>query len=389
MKKKDGSLNKMVVVISVMFLIFAGVLFGFGKNDNSDESSVQTSNMNLPNYAYSSPMTLKAYEYTTLNPWLIQQVPCYCECFRMGHNSLKSCFITENGTYDNHASQCDICVGEVIKVKKMYEDGMDIENIRIKIDEEYKKYGQPTNTSLKSRNVTNSVMNPIDYSNLSLTEEFDSLSDGLKMTPYGVNWARFINIKAISRSSLEQYTSDMIRPVEFYGLPLIGMYSGDYSTNSWIELHDIGRNNVSVNPRDRNGMSNIVTDRPFVYGHSDNVKRIAGHLAEMDIEQSSYPDYQSVLDIVDDENAAIASVTKDVSAFSDITYTGFTILEDENVEMVRAYHITDAESIPPYIYDSEKTASNRGFDTYKVTLESDVLEITMVADLSTLLDEKV
>lgn len=388
---KDSRYVKGVVVIAIAILVLVTslVLSGFLKDDGPGEDSVQASSLNLPSYAYSNPMTLKAYEYTTLNPGLIEQVPCYCECFRMGHKSLKNCFITEEGSYDRHGSGCDICVGEVIKIKKMYEDGKSIEEIREEIDKEYSQYGEPTNTPLKGENYTVSSVNPTDYSDLSLTEEFDSLSDGLKMTPYGVNWARFIDLKQISGTPLEQYASDMVRSEVFYGYPLVGMYSGDYSATSWIEFHDTGKENINVIPREGNGMSNIVTSRPFAYGQSGNIERVAEHLEEMKIEESSYPPYKPVLEVVDDEDASLASVKRDVSAFSDITYTAFRTVENGKVEMVKAYHITDAGSIPQYIYDSEQTASSRGFDKYEVMLEDDVLEIRMVADLTTLLNEKV
>ncbi|MCL7412755.1 MAG: PCYCGC domain-containing protein [ANME-2 cluster archaeon] len=385
-KKQDKSpINKQIILIVVVVMLSAGIFVGLGgSNNGTDDDESSTSSLDLPGFAYSTPLSLKAYEYTTLNPEIIDQVPCYCGCGGMGHMSLKNCYIWDDGEYDNHASQCDICVGEVIKVKKMYEDGLSLEEIRAKIDVEYRKYGPAGGYREGSSIVTAPV---VDLSGLSLTEDFNSLSDGLKMTPYGLNWARFINVKSIAGTSLESYASEMVQPTSFYGTPVIGMLSADYSATSWIELHDIGRTDVTIQPRNGDGMLNIVTGRPFIYGHSGNVARTIELLG--DVEQSSYPKYQSLLVAVDDESYDIGSVTTEISMFSDMKYTGLKALDNGNIEKVVAYHVTDEVSIPRSIYDAQKTGAARGFDTYEVTLDSDVLVIRLVADLSTVLNENV
>ncbi|MDO9518042.1 MAG: PCYCGC motif-containing (lipo)protein [Methanosarcinaceae archaeon] len=386
-KKQDKSqINKQIMLVVVVGILSAGIFIGFGNSKTNADDNELASSLNLPGYAYSSPITLKAYEYTALNPQIIDQVPCYCGCGGLGHESLLNCFMTDDGEYDNHASQCDICVGEVIKIKKMYEDGLSIDVIRANIDNDYRKYADPTGYRDGSSVTPASA---VDLSGLSLTEEFDSLSDGLKMTPYGLNWARFININGIAGTPLESYASEMVQPTGFYGTPVVGMLSADYSATSWIELHDIGRTDVTVQPNNGNGMTNIVTGRPFIYGHSGNVARTAELLGSGDVEQSSYPIYQSVLVAVNDESYNFASVTTEIIAFSDVKYTGLKPLDNGKIEKVVAYHITDEVSIPRSIYDAQKTSVARGFDSYEVTLDNDVLIIKMVSDLSTALNENV
>lgn len=389
-KTQDKSqTNKKIMLIVVVGILSAGILVGFGGNNDVAEDDGSTSSLDLPGYAYSSPITLKAYEYTTLNPQIIDQVPCYCGCGGIGHESLLNCYITDDGEYSNHASQCDICVGEVIKIKKMSEDGLSIDEIRANIDSDYRKYGAPSGYRDGSLTITTSSAPSVDMSGLSLTEEFDSLSDGLKMSPYGINWARFINVKGIAGTPLESYASEMVQPVGFYGAPVVGMLSADYSATSWIELHDIGRTDFIVQPRNGDGMTNIVNGRPFIYGHSGNVARTAELMGSGDVEQSSYPAYESVLVAVGDESYNFASVTTEVSMFSDVKYTGLKALDNGKIEKVVAYHVTDEASISSSIYDAQKTGVTRGFDSYEVTLDNDVLVISMVSDLLTVLNENV
>lgn len=54
-----------------------------------------------------SPFQTHAYELASKIPAVIHQMPCYCYCDRMGHNSLHSCF---EGT---HGAQCDVCLKEL------------------------------------------------------------------------------------------------------------------------------------------------------------------------------------------------------------------------------------------------------------------------------------
>ncbi|MCX9013372.1 MAG: hypothetical protein OIN89_01000 [Candidatus Methanoperedens sp.] len=76
-------------------------------------------NLKLPSYAYTNALTLKAYTFATEHPELLEQIPCYCGCGdHSGHRYLRDCFIHDDGTYDEHASFCDICIGEALKVQK-------------------------------------------------------------------------------------------------------------------------------------------------------------------------------------------------------------------------------------------------------------------------------
>ncbi len=66
----------------------------------------------------------EAYQIARDNPALIAQLHCYCGCDKEeGHKNLLDCY------RDTHGSRCEICVGEAIQAKRMFEQGVPIEQI--------------------------------------------------------------------------------------------------------------------------------------------------------------------------------------------------------------------------------------------------------------------
>lgn len=53
------------------------------------------------------PYQVRAYELAAKIPGVINQLPCYCYCERIGHKSLHTCYET------NHGAHCGICMAEV------------------------------------------------------------------------------------------------------------------------------------------------------------------------------------------------------------------------------------------------------------------------------------
>ena len=53
------------------------------------------------------PYQVHAYELAAKIPGVINQLPCYCYCERLGHKSLHTCFESDHGAH------CGICMKEV------------------------------------------------------------------------------------------------------------------------------------------------------------------------------------------------------------------------------------------------------------------------------------
>ncbi|MFQ5887353.1 MAG: PCYCGC motif-containing (lipo)protein [Candidatus Hydrothermarchaeales archaeon] len=102
----------------------------------------------LPAYTQTNAVTAQAYTISTEIPGILEKIPCYCSCGVIGHDSLKECFLSENGEFVDHASYCDVCINEALDVDRWYKEGVSIEEIRSRIDEKYKQYGEPTDTPL-------------------------------------------------------------------------------------------------------------------------------------------------------------------------------------------------------------------------------------------------
>ncbi len=71
-----------------------------------------------------SPFQTHAYELASKIPAVIHQMPCYCYCDRMGHNSLHSCF------EGPHGAQCDVCLKELYYTYGEKKKGKTVAQIR-------------------------------------------------------------------------------------------------------------------------------------------------------------------------------------------------------------------------------------------------------------------
>jgi len=382
--KKKGNSTLIIGVVAVILLAAVVAVLSSGPSTKTATSS----EIKLPSYAYTNPLTLKGYRYATEHPEILEQIPCYCGCGgHSGHRFLRDCYIHDDWTYDDHASFCDVCIGEAIKVQDYLAQGKTLKEARALIDEEYsKKGGDRTNTppvsdyyvpllSPKVVGIPTSVPpKQIDLSTYSLPGNFKSLADGLNLTPAGVNRAYFINAKMLIGTEMEgQYVQGSVQPDSFYGKKIMAMYSADFSPTSWIEFHDLGYDqtkDIKLSARVEAGMKNIVNTRPMIYGHSQNVDNVMKLMNDPNSMATSYSTYKSLLDAVDYQSAAYALVITQPARFSDINYLSLSPV-DGKIEMVKAYHIIDDKSIPA------------AFNKYAPQIKGNVLIIKVTGDLTT------
>lgn len=95
-----------------------------------------------------SQTTQTAYRFAVANPDLMKQVPCYCGCGEMGHQSNYQCYVQSDAggqvVFDQHALGCSICVDITIDAIRMLGEGKDAAEIKSVIDATYSQYG-PSN----------------------------------------------------------------------------------------------------------------------------------------------------------------------------------------------------------------------------------------------------
>jgi hypothetical protein len=102
----------------------------------------------LPRVSYqpAGPMAViqQVYEFAARHPEVLQYMPCYCGCERIGHRGNHDCFVKSraaNGTitqWDEHGIGCAVCLGVGRDAMTLFNGGAKPAQIRAAID---KKYG--------------------------------------------------------------------------------------------------------------------------------------------------------------------------------------------------------------------------------------------------------
>lgn len=90
--------------------------------------------------------TVHNYQFAEQHAELLDAIPCYCGCHRLGHGSLLECYLRPEGGFEQHASGCGICGWETDDVERLLGEGDDPSVIRTVIDEKYAEFGAGTDT---------------------------------------------------------------------------------------------------------------------------------------------------------------------------------------------------------------------------------------------------
>ena len=144
------------VTLFVAVLALAGSLFllpscSSGQSAPSTSEAPATTNATsqreFPSFVYNSAQVLQAYETAVRMPEVLLLMPCYCSCGEAhGHKDLKDCFFKEDGSLNDHGAFCEICDMEVADIAKWQEEGYSLSEIRQRIEQKYRDYGEPTDT---------------------------------------------------------------------------------------------------------------------------------------------------------------------------------------------------------------------------------------------------
>jgi hypothetical protein len=102
----------------------------------------------LPRVGFEPPRSMaviqQVYEFAARHPEVLQHVPCYCGCERVGHNGNHDCFVKTRATngrvaeWDAHGMGCTICIDVARDALALHNTGATPTAIRAAID---KKYG--------------------------------------------------------------------------------------------------------------------------------------------------------------------------------------------------------------------------------------------------------
>lgn len=103
------------VLLLTVIVVFAVVAFGQGDHVpayNNAPPKPGEVNPIMPKdqqtgELFSHDYQVHAYELAAKIPGVINQLPCYCYCERIGHKSLHTCFES------NHGAHCGVCMKEI------------------------------------------------------------------------------------------------------------------------------------------------------------------------------------------------------------------------------------------------------------------------------------
>jgi len=134
--------SKTFWAILIVFISLLGVSYYF---QNRGVSKGQ-----LPQYALRNSEVETAYRYVVDNSGKMEKLPCYCNCYKLGHRSVKDCFINKTGeervVFNDHGANCGICYSIILDAKRLLSDNNSIKEVRSFVDDKYSQYGTPTKT---------------------------------------------------------------------------------------------------------------------------------------------------------------------------------------------------------------------------------------------------
>src|SRR3989339_1197174 len=104
--------STMIIICVVLIIAVVGIL-----------SIMPGKATDVPWYAKQDKSTLEAYTFAFESSEDLNGVNCYCGCMQHQHDGrlhsrgLLDCFTKPDGSFDRHASQCDMCINDALQVK--------------------------------------------------------------------------------------------------------------------------------------------------------------------------------------------------------------------------------------------------------------------------------
>ena len=108
----------------------------------------------LPRVSFDPPLPMaeiqQVYEFAARHPEVLQYMPCYCGCERIGHTANHSCFVKSRAAdgrvteWDSHGIGCGVCLAVGRDAMALFNSGAKPIAIRAAIDKKYGPSSMPT-----------------------------------------------------------------------------------------------------------------------------------------------------------------------------------------------------------------------------------------------------
>jgi hypothetical protein len=234
-----------------------------------------------------------------------------------------------------------------------------------------------------------------------IQHEFNSIADGLEMSPEGVVSALYVDLQKTKGTPLESVygNPELINSYFSYGADVTKRYSAIYENGSGFELHQIPDQKISIPPDTRvvpyegyqilyrlNGtyMWNLVGS-PVAAGPIQNLMSVVDVLEGNATASSEYDQLLSLADSEDSIFQEVDTKTNDTAIPADKYYRNLKKLDDGSY--MQEYLFLNPESeITERISTLQANCTERGV-AYNVTNEGNVTKLIITADFESLYTE--
>lgn len=230
--------------------------------------------------------------------------------------------------------------------------------------------------------------------------QFNSIADGLNMSPEGVVFAEYVNIQNIKGTPLEQsYENTTANLKQFYGADVTKLYTANYADGSEFELHAIPQQRILNNSfvpvpyhsyyllsRGSSGEAWNVIGSPVVLGSRQTVKNV---IDVLEGNATSTTQYNGILNQVDPENVIIQEVAMKTNytmeAVADQYYMDLRKQDDGSYAQTSLF-MNLKPDVAKNITALQTTSSERGVK-YNITSSGNITKMVISSDFNGLLNE--
>ncbi len=259
-----------------------------------------------------------------------------------------------------------------------------------------------------SDNSKSNTSNPeaVDNSTISFSQvpgkqvyhKFNSIADGLNMSPEGTISASYVDLQRTTGTPLESIFGNVTSMKSIYNADVTKRYSASYPDGSGFELHQIPEQKISVPwgaaPYDgynllarTNNTYDIwnVVGSPVIFGPRESAEKV---IDVLEGNATSSTKYNQILNLVNPENVIYQGVvtktnTTDIPA--DQYYTDLKKLDNGSYTQT-AIFVNPESNVTRNIETYQANSSERGV-SYSVTTSENITKLEITSDFANLLNE--
>jgi len=230
--------------------------------------------------------------------------------------------------------------------------------------------------------------------------QFNSIADGLNMSPDGVISAAYVDLQKTTGTPLEQTFGNTTMMKPFYGADVTKRYSAYYSDGNGFELHTIPEQKIlksfvpipyhgyQLLARDSSSSGDLwnVVGSPVILGSRQSVKDV---ISVLEGNATSATEYNQILSQADPKDVILQVVVAKTNNTTDVPadqyYNDLRKLDNGSYEQTSLF-LNVNPSLAKNITALQTTSSERGV-TYNVTTSGNITKLVLISDYKSLVNE--